>query len=341
MKHVTLSSLYNFKSGYNVLLKGLLNSLPKKDYLIRPRSYSNVTSDFQQYFENIVYKKEDCNILLLPPCNQIDSIHPLFNIVPSKNTIFFTMWESSRFTDIFIDKTNIMRAIIVPNKWNKQSLELQGCNSPIHIVPLFVDTTIFNYKQPHTDDQFVFGTANDDPRKRINETIKCFIKAFPKETDVKLKVKLSKSSMINKFTDDRVQIIADDYNQLQLVDYYNSLNVFVSGVSAEGWGLHQHESMACGRPVIAANYAGLSEFMTNENSFCLRYKEVPSTGYWETPGGKWSKYDEDHMIETMRYCYNNPDIVIKKGVLANKNVVDLNMDNFINHVKILIDTYTQ
>ena len=76
----------------------------------------------------------------------------------------------------------------------------------------------------------------------------------------------------------------------------------------------QHESMACGRPVIAARYAGLSEFMTEENSFPVNYSEVRSEGYWKNPGGKWSKYNKEHMIETMRYCYNNPDRVKGKGV---------------------------
>jgi glycosyltransferase involved in cell wall biosynthesis len=340
MKHVTISSVYNFESGYNVLLKGLLDNLPKNNYSIRPRSYSKVTSDFQRYFENVVYRKEDCNLLLLPPCNQIDSVHPLFNIVPAKNTIFFTMWESSRFTDIFIDKSNTMQAMIVPNKWNKQSLELQGCNVPIHIVPLFIDDKVFNYQEPIVQNKFIFGTANDDPRKRVNETIKCFIKAFPKEKDVVLKVKLSKNSIINKFTDDRIKIITDSYSQRQLVDFYASLNVFVSGVSSEGWGLHQHESMACGRPVIAACYAGLAEFMTEENSFCLKYNEVPSTDYWETPGGKWSKYDEDHMIETMRYCYNNSSSVFQKGIIASENVSRFNVANFISDISSVINIYT-
>jgi hypothetical protein len=34
--------------------------------------------------------------------------------------------------------------------------------------------------------------------------------------------------------------------------------------------------------------------------FCLDYDEVAATGVWEFPGAKWSKFKEEHMIETMR-----------------------------------------
>lgn len=340
MKNVTLSSVYNFKSGYKTILQTLLEYLPHKNICIRPRSYSFVTNEFKKYFENILYTKEKCDLLLLTPCLEIDNTHPLFYLAPHRCRLFFTMWESTRTSDIFIDQLNKNKAIIVPNNWNKINFQNQGCEVPIHIVPLFVDSDIFNYVSPNKSDTFVFGTANNDPRKRLYDTIKCFLKAFPNEHDVVLKIK-SSGELPFKFLDDRIKITTEYYNNIQLKNWYSSLDVFVSGVSAEGWGLHQHESMACGRPIIAANYAGLSEFMTPENSFCLNYKEVPSTGYWETPGGKWSKYDEEHMIETMRYCYNNRDIVIQKGILANKDVSHLNIPNFINNISNLIDIYTK
>ena len=105
--------------------------------------------------------------------------------------------------------------------------------------------------------------------------------------------------------------------------------MFVSAVSAEGWGLMQHESMACGRPVIVANYGGLKEFVTLDNSFCLRHIEVDATGFWEFPGAKWSRYDEEHMIETMRYCYNNRDKVKEKVIIASKDACKLSNELFI------------
>jgi glycosyltransferase involved in cell wall biosynthesis len=238
------------------------------------------------------------------------------------------MWEASRIGDFYIDKINLFDRVIVPNKWNKQTFENQGCTSEISVVNLGVDTKVFNYTEPNNNDIFTFGTGNDDPRKRLPEVIKCFIKAFPNEKDVRLSIKVS-TQTTQKFTDNRIIFNTQNFTKQQLKNWYCSNDVFVSAVSAEGWGLMQHESMACGRPVIVANYGGLKEFVTLENSFCLRHIEVDATGFWEFPGAKWSRYDEEHMIETMRYCYNNRDKVKEKGIIASKDACKLSNELFI------------
>jgi glycosyltransferase involved in cell wall biosynthesis len=97
--------------------------------------------------------------------------------------------------------------------------------------------------------------------------------------------------------------------------------------------------MACGRPVIAAKYAGLSEFMTEDNSFCINYKEVPAEGYWKAPGAKWSKYDEEHLIESMRFAYNNPSIVEAKGKRASEDACRLNKEFFVANLLKVIEIY--
>ena len=335
----TVTSGYNLTSGYASILDVLLENFIKHDIKFRPRSLSDVHTRFLKYFNNIEYFKEKCDLLLFPSCSHFDICNPLFHLNPHYNRIFFTMWESTRIGDLIIDKYNTNKALIVPNNWNRFNFLNQGCIVPIHTVPLFIDTDVFNYTNPVADDCFVFGVANDDPRKRLDQTIRCFLKAFPNQKDVKLKVKVSGQTKL-KYFDSRIEICNDDYTQEQLKQWYCGLNVFVSGVSAEGWGLMQHESMACGRPVIAAAYAGLAEFMNEDNSFCLHYKEVDSDGFWKVPGGKWSLYDEDDMIETMRYCYNKPHVVYQKGNLAANTVSKFTIDFFIKNILNVLNMYT-
>jgi len=243
------------------------------------------------------------------------------------------MWESTRINDVFIEQMNNMTAIIVPNQWNKENFEKQGCEVPIHIVNLFVDTGIFNYQAPVNKDRFVFGTANKDPRKRLEDVVRCFNKAFPDKKDVQLKIKISPKESYDKvFASNKIEICKESYTRHQLKSWYSNNDCFVSCVSAEGWGLMQHESMACGRPVIAAKYAGLSEFMTEDNSFCVNYKEVPAEGFWKAPGAKWSKYDEEHLIESMRFAYNNPSTVEAKGKRASEDACRLNKEFFVRNL---------
>jgi glycosyltransferase involved in cell wall biosynthesis len=324
-----LTSEYNFVSGYNILLSTILEESVKKNVIVIPKYYNKPSDKFKLYFNNVPNRNgTEKELLLFPSFSYLNNYHPLCHILNGKNKTYFTMWEASRIGDFYIDKINIFDKIIVPNKWNKQTFENQGCTSEISVVNLGVDVDIFNYTKSNDSDVFIFGTGNDDPRKRLSEVIKCFIKAFPNEKDVRLSIKIS-NQITQKFTDNRIIFNTQNLTKKQLKDWYCSNDVFVSAVSAEGWGLMQHESMACGRPVIVANYGGLKEFVTAENSFCLTHIEVDATGHWETPGGKWSKYDEEHMIETMRYCYNNRDKVKEKGIIASKDACKLSNNLFI------------
>lgn len=340
MIKLSLSSSFGFESGYQTLLDTVLEEFPKYNCLIKPRSFSNDVGKYEKYFENFPQFKEEIDLLIYPPCNELNFSNFIFFLNPHKNRVHFTMWESTRINDVFIEQMNKMAAIIVPNQWNKTNFENQGCEAPIHVVNLFIDTEIFNYQTPVSKDKFVFGTANKDPRKRLEDVVRCFNKAFPDKKDVQLKIKISpKESYDKTFTSNKIEICKESYTRHQLKSWYSSNDCFVSCVSAEGWGLMQHESMACGRPVIAANYAGLSEFMTEDNSFCINYKEVPAEGFWKAPGAKWSKYDEEHLIESMRFAYNNPSTVEAKGRKASEDACRLNKEVFVKNLLDVIKKY--
>ncbi len=188
-----LTSEYNFVSGYNILLSTILEESVKKNVIVIPKYYNKPSEKFKSYFDNIPNRNgTEKELLLFPSFNYPDIQHPLLHILNGKNKSYFSMWESSRIGDFYIDKINLFDRIIVPNKWNKETFENQGCTSEISVVNLGIDTNVFNYTEPNNNDIFTFGTGNDDPRKRLPEVIKCFIKAFPNEKDVRLSIKISK-----------------------------------------------------------------------------------------------------------------------------------------------------
>jgi hypothetical protein len=55
-------------------------------------------------------------------------------------------------------------------------------------------------------------------------------------------------------------------------------------------------------------------------------------GPYELTGGFWAKFNEDDMIDKMRWCYNNREEVYKKGILSYEKVKHLTEDNMINKV---------
>jgi len=104
---------------------------------------------------------------------------------------------------------------------------------------------------PKFDDIFRIGTLSYlDPRKRIDILIKAFLRAdvdgelliAGKGVDYPRLKKLAKG-------DPRIKFLGFIPDEL-LVDFYNSLDVFIFPTKIEGYGLPIVEAMACKKPVV-------------------------------------------------------------------------------------------
>lgn len=339
MKKITLSSTFNFESGYEEILKTLLEDLPLYNYGIIPRSYSTINPKFRKYFENNEFFKSNVDLLLLNIVNEFGVGNPYLHLQFDRPRILYTMWESTRLNDLLIEIINKFNCIIVPNEYNKFNLINQGCTTRIEVVPLFCDTKHYVYKTPNNKDEFVFGISNEDFRKKLDKIQNCFIKAFSKNKNVKLKVKTINQSHLNKFINSNITYVNKKYSSSELRDWYYDLDVYISGVTCEGWGMMQQESMCCGRPIIFTNYGGLKEFVNKNNGFEVKYQEVFAESCWGNSAGKWSEFDENDMIEKMLYVYNNRQEVIEKGILAAKDASQFTKERFLKKIDEILTEY--
>lgn len=338
MKTLTLSSNYNFESGYGVLLFTLLEELPKQLFNIVPRTYSVISDLYVPYFENVSsFNPNDLDLCLLPMSNDFGSSNPLLYLTFDRPRILYTMWESTRVNDLMIEILDRFKCVIVPNEYNKINFIKQGLTTRIEVLNLFCDTQFYCYK-PHTiKDRFVFGISNEDPRKNLDRVTRSFFKAFRNINDVELRVKTN--TQIKQFSNNRIIYNHTKFTKEQLRDWYYGLDVYVSGATCEGWGMMQQESMCCGRPVIYTNYGGLSEYITNDIGYEVKYEEVYSAQAWGNYAGKWSEYDEDDMIDKMLYCYNNREEVKEKGRLSSLKASEYTQQKFMEKLTNIINDY--
>ena len=339
MKKITLSSSYNFESGYEEILRTLLNDLPYYDYEIIPRSYSCVHNKFKSYFDKTFVVESKVDLMLLNIVNEFGIGNPYLHLNFDRPRILYTMWESTRINDLLIEILNKFTCIIVPNHYNKKNLINQGCSTRIEVVPLFCNTEHYTYK-PHSErEEFIFGISNEDYRKRLNKIQNCFIKAFPKNQKVKLTIKTTNPIQQTKYINNNIVYISKRYTIDELRNWYHDLDIYVSGATCEGWGMMQQESMCCGRPIVFTNYGGLNEFANKNNGFEVKYNEVFAEACWGNSGGKWSEFDENDMIERMLYCYNHKDEVIEKGKLAAKDASQFTKQRFLKKIDEILTEY--
>jgi glycosyltransferase involved in cell wall biosynthesis len=344
MKPIIIRAPFCVRSGYNVLIETVCLELQNNGFDVYPISTNGQI--FNDKIKKLCkpIKKElltSTELCILPIQSDMSEYNTFFRIPKDGKRIFFTMWESTQLPMNVISTLNSGVGVIVPNEWNVINFKIDGISVPIKKCPLFVDTSIFYYKKP-TNEIFTFGTGNTDPRKRINEVIKSFCKAFPPSIrDVQLKVKIDyeNRSALNKMSDSRIKINSLKLTDVEMASWYHSLDMFVSGTSSEGWGLMQHEAMACGRPLICVKYSGLEEFFNEEVGFPLKYTEVLSEWSWGYSNGFWSKFDEDDLIDRFRWCYKNKQTVEEMGVKSHNNAKIFSKTTFIKNLISIIKEF--
>lgn len=314
-KRILFRGPINAYTGYGLHSCQIVRDLEKLGYNVTIKP-TEIRTDFAQLPDDIRNRivtgsqPHEWELLLNPP-----------NIAPSrgKKTIFFTMWEASRLPREWVELLNRAQCIVVPCQWNAACFSASGVDRPIRIVPLGIKPEVFTPRRMRNTGPFVFGTGGrvrgGGERKSLNEAIELFQRAFPDEEDVRLRVKAFPDCGVGRVTDTRVEIIAAYLTEERLVDWYASLNCFVSLSRSEGWGLMPHQAMAVGRPCIAVRFGGHAEFIHDGVAFPLNYRLVPA-GYNYSGGGVWAEPDLDHAVELMRGVYRNPKECRKRGEAA-------------------------
>lgn len=327
---------FNLGSGYGKLLDIFLREFPRKGFDIYGLSlHGSIDDKYKSFIKPIKKEIFDTSneFIILPVSIEYYNRGVLLKLTSPRPRTVFTMWESTRISSFLAKEFNEVNSIIVPSQWNKENFINDGVSTPIHVVPLGIDTSIYKYSPNKNNDVFIFGTGNNDYRKRLKDVIRCFCRAFhPKIKDVRLKVKILPKDNVGTYLDNRIEILNKPLSQIDLASWYHGLDIFVSGAYAEGWGLMQHEAMACGRPIISPCYGGVKEFFDDSVGYCVDYEEVLADGPYENSGGFWANFNEDDMIEKMRWCYNNREDVKNKGILSSERVKSFTEENMVNSV---------
>jgi glycosyltransferase involved in cell wall biosynthesis len=163
-------------------------------------------------------------------------------------------------------------------------------------------------------------------RKNPWAAIEAFRLAFPTEADVRLVVRAydaggaDASPTLRRLRDaaaddPRILIDGERLAYEDVVALYASCDAYVSLHRSEGLGLGPMEAMTVGTPVVATNWSGVLDFMTEYNSCLVDYELVPvdvdptspyssdSIGFDEC----WAEPDVDDAARLMCKLYCEPE----------------------------------
>lgn len=166
---------------------------------------------------------------------------------------------------------------------------------------------------------FTFDFFSSYHRKNPEGVIHAFAHAFAGKPGVKLILKclngfrypakmeflrnLCKSLGIQS----SVIILDVNLSRNEFISLLNTADCYVSLHRGEGFGQGMAEAMALGKPVIATNYSGNTEFMNKDNSLLVRYSIIPANDDFLVYKNvrHWADADIEHAAEHMRFVHEN------------------------------------
>lgn len=271
-------------------------------------------------------------------------IGPLDQVVRSgHDNIVITGWETTALPAAVVPALCGARAVLVWGKWGAEVFKASKVTAPVHAFPLGVDSQHFYYDASIVPRRTIFltagRTAHGYGRKGVDIVMLAFLMAFPSDENVVLQVKIQPDCPITDVGSPRIQLIREWLAPKDMGRWYREGSVFVCASNGEGWSLHCHEALACGRPIIAPNFSGLTEFFRPDvNGWTVRHKLVPAQG-WYKHAGKCGQIDIYHLAERMRYVHDNCTEVVVFGAVGAQQVAHLTIDNMHNKLVRLVSKY--
>jgi glycosyltransferase involved in cell wall biosynthesis/SAM-dependent methyltransferase len=179
---------------------------------------------------------------------------------------------------------------------------------------------------------FMFDFFSTLKRKNPIGLVEAFKRAFAPGEGPQLVLK----SFNGDYKPDRlaeVQRAVGGHPDIHVVDQYVTAaekdalvadcDCYVSLHRAEGFGLTLGEAMVLGKPVIATNFSGNTDFMTAENSYLVDWEltEVGQGGENYPADGRWAEPDLDHAAATMRQVWEGSDEARARGARARTDIL--------------------
>ncbi len=302
--------------GYDhVVLKALIGLTASNVHVFRdPRAFMKpdcVPNDAVP--TERMYTFDEPRLAIIPP-------HLLYRFRPAARTTAWTMWETDTLPRGSTKYLNKCGLLLIPSQWGADSFRANGVTVPTEVVPLGYDPEVFSPRPPNSGpDICTFGTAGalDEGglRKNVQRVIDLFVKAFPGNPDVRLKVKITpRSPMVKTHGDRRVEVVNTSLTPAALAEWYRSLTCYVNASYGEGFGLHLLEAMGCGVPLVSTTFSAVGEVFDSAVGYEVSYKLIEAKNKIYT--GMWADPDNDHLIARMREVFADRDTANRFGVAA-------------------------
>lgn len=254
----------------------------------------------------------------------------------------FPFFELDTLSDIEQHNFQCSDHVFVASHWAKEILLKYNISTPISVVPLGVDTSIFDHNilAGNKPDKYIFSVIGKwEIRKCHDILLDIFAKAFPNNENYELWVNASsdngyinneeKTQWENMYSSspikDKVKLFPPLKTHADMAKFLSYVDCGVYISRAEGWNLELLETMAMNKPVIASNYSAHTEFCNSDNSYLVDIDDIEPAhdGKYFRGQGNWAKIGQkqiDQTVDYLRFVYNSQIKTNPEGLKTAQNL---------------------
>jgi glycosyltransferase involved in cell wall biosynthesis len=276
------------------------------------------------------------------PCHPISIVHVNADTVPrflhyhgrsfarARYKIGIWVWELPAFRDEWARELRHFDEIWTPSTFCQRAVQAMT-SKPVTLAPHVAAGS--DLPEPASretfgigKDKFVFLYMFDGSsmveRKNPRCLIDAFQSAFSVHDPVRLVLKASYadqelSAYLDQLveSDPRCVLLRHAMEAGEIARLIRACDCYVSPHRSEGFGLTVAEAMALGLPVIATDYGGTADFVTDEVGFPLRYRLIEvDRDYGPYPKGAiWADPSREHLRDLLRGVVTEPGAAVEKG----------------------------
>lgn len=236
----------------------------------------------------------------------------------------FPIFELTEFNAEEIRSLHHCDKIFVCSKWAKNIVvdQTKFSDGDVHVVPLGVDSEIFQPNLSKRPNTIFFNCGKWEKRKGHDVLVQCFNNAFTDSDNVELWMmcdnpfigeqngawqQLYKNSPLG----DKIRIIPRQPSHRDVYSIMSQSDCGIFPARAEGWNLELLEMMACGKQVIATNYSAHTEFCNQDNCHLIDIQNLETAYdgvFFSGSHGTWAQLSgdqEEQLVSHMRAIHKN------------------------------------
>ncbi|CAJ1423176.1 unnamed protein product [Effrenium voratum] len=257
-----------------------------------------------------------------------------------------TMYETDKVPASWVPRISRMDQVWVPSHFGLEQFVASGVpREKIRVVPEAVDTALFD---PSKHSPLQLGGESSyrflsvfkwEKRKGWDILLKAYFEEFSQEDDVILVLKTQSfhsgddfhqkvlkeihSAQAGRQPAARYQLLSEDLALKDLPRLYRAADAFVLPTRGEGWGRPHVEAMSMALPVIATNWSGSTEFLSESAALPLPITglepaELPLPSHADH---RWAVPDAEALRRLMRWAFEHQPEAKELGQAARAHML--------------------